>query len=193
MPQAPQETAPAAAARETPQNVVLVGFMGSGKSTVGRLLARQLGFRFVDTDSVIERRAGKPIKAIFADPDEGEGRFRELEERAIAEAARRERQVISTGGGAVTHPGNIGRLRGAGFVVWLDASPATVMERVGESRDRPLLQTPDPEATVRGLLDERRPLYQSAADLRVGTGELAPRDIAYGIAESVRLWFAGKL
>ncbi len=175
------------ARRQTPPNVILIGFMGTGKSTVARQLSRMLGFALVDTDAQIVERAGKPITRIFA--EDGEAAFREIEAAVLGELARAERAVVSTGGGAVTRAGNVEALRAAGMVVWLDAGVEVIMERVSGNSERPLLQTADPRATVEGLLAERAPLYREAADERVEVDELSGDEVAYGLAESVRLWF----
>jgi shikimate kinase len=122
-----------------PRNVVLVGFMGSGKSTIGRGLARRLGWRFVDTDDVVRRAAGgRNIPDLFR--DEGEATFRDRESDAICEVAENKNQVIATGGGAVLRPENTDRLRAAGTVVWLTARPDVVVARTARrANDRPLL------------------------------------------------------
>ena len=170
------------------RNIVLIGFMGVGKTSVGKLLARSLGFEFVDTDSIIVRRSGKPITEIFAEI--GESGFRDIESSILAELAGRSGTVIATGGGIVTREANIERLHAAGLVVWLDATADAIFERVSGNNERPLLQTDDPLATIRDLLDKRRPLYERAADQRVETGGLDSGELAYGIAESARLWFS---
>lgn len=173
--------------RQTLPNVILIGFMGTGKSTVARELARLLGFALIDTDQRIVRRAGKAITEIFA--QDGEGVFREIETQVLAGLTVCDKSVVSTGGGVVTRPENVAALRAAGRVVWLDAGVDVIMDRVSGNTDRPLLQTADPRATVVALLEERRPLYESAADERVDTEGLSSAEIAYGLAESARVWF----
>lgn len=175
------EGAPASRGR----NVILTGFMGTGKSSVGRRVADSLGFAFVDTDQVVVELAQKPIPRIFA--EDGEARFREWETEALLRCAARERQVIATGGGIVTQPRNLPILRGAGYVIWLKASPEAVLQRVARNRDRPLLQTPDPLATIRELLDSRIALYRACADEEVNTTELTLEETAHGITESARI------
>ncbi|RMF77840.1 MAG: shikimate kinase [Nitrospirae bacterium] len=142
------------------RNLVLVGFMGAGKTTVGRLLAARLGWPVVDTDELIEARAGKRIAEIFA--AEGEAAFRDLESAVAAELAGLRRTVITTGGGIVERPENRAALRAAGEVVYLRARPETLYGRVRGSRHRPLLQVADPEARIRELLARRAPLYEEA-------------------------------
>src|ERR1700752_1096640 len=117
--------------------IVLTGFMGSGKSEVGRRLARRLGRAFIDTDELIEAHAGKSVASIFA--DDGEAAFRRLERDAVADAARRGEAVVALGGGAVLDPANVTVLRAAGVVICLTARPDAILARVGRGADRPLL------------------------------------------------------
>ena len=115
-----------------PRNLVLIGFMGAGKTTVGRALAARLGWATIDCDDLIETRAGKTIAAIFA--DEGEARFRDLESEVTADLYRYEHTVITTGGGVVERPENLGHLRRAGRVIYLRARPETLYGRVRAER-----------------------------------------------------------
>ena len=180
----------AASTPAAPPNVVLVGFMGSGKSTVGPRLAEKLGFRFVDMDALIVRKAGRSIPAIFA--AEGEAGFRKRESAVLDELlAGRGGMVVATGGGVVTVPENLPRLKQLGCVIWLDPPEPVIWERVSRNQERPLLRTPNPRQTVRDLLAQRRPLYAGVADLESDSGDLTPDEAAYGLAESVRLHFAG--
>lgn len=150
------------------RNLVLIGFMGTGKSSVGRLCARRLGYRFRDSDVEIERRIGCSIAQFFA--DRGEAAFRQVECTVISELARRTGQVIATGGGAVLREENVRALRATGFVVLLTATPEVIWQRVGHSQKRPLLAgTPDPLQRIRELLAVREPCYSRAADLQVDT------------------------
>jgi shikimate kinase len=146
--------------------IVLMGFMGTGKSEVGRRLAQRLGRAFVDTDRLVEARAGKRIATIFA--EDGEPAFRTLERAAVAEAAGRGGPVVAVGGGAVLDPENVRCLRAAGVLVYLTARPEIIMGRVGDGSKRPLLQG-DPRAAVARLLAERGPVYAAAADITVDT------------------------
>ncbi len=159
--------------------------MGTGKTSVGMRVARSLGFRFVDTDKLIVKRAGKSIPKIFE--ESGEDHFRGLETEVLRECAEREGQVVSTGGGAVVREGNRPILRAAGYVVWLRTSPEIIHERVKRNRNRPLLRTPDPLGTIRELLAAREPLYQSCADLVIQTDQLSMDETCFGVAESARL------
>ncbi|HWB04732.1 MAG TPA: shikimate kinase [Verrucomicrobiales bacterium] len=178
------------AVRNTPLNVVLIGFMGCGKTTLGARLADMLGLKFVDMDDCIIRRAGCSIPEIFA--RQGEAGFRKLESAVLEELGTASRQVIATGGGVVTVPENLPKLQAAGFVVWLNPPERAIWNRVSRNRNRPLLQTADPRRTVHDLLEKRRPLYAAAADLEADTKGLTPDEAAYGIAESVRLHFASR-
>ena len=165
------------------ENVVLVGFMGSGKSSVGRLVARALRGRFVDTDRLVVDRAGREITEIFA--EEGETWFREEESRALRSLLGGRRMVVATGGGIVTVPGNVPVLKELGFVVWLTASDETIWERVSRNKKRPLLHTENPRETVRALLEKRNPLYEAVADLKVDTSELTHAEVAARIGAAM--------
>jgi shikimate kinase len=142
--------------------------MGAGKTTVGRLLARRLRLRFFDSDQEIERRCGVKIPVIFE--IEGEAGFRSREQQAIAELTGLEGIVLATGGGAVLHEDNRRRLAAGGTVIYLNARPEDLYERVRHDRNRPMLATADPLARLRQLHIERDPLYRAAADLVVDTG-----------------------
>ena len=174
--------------RNTPLNVVLIGFMGCGKTTLGARLAHMLGLTFVDMDDCIVKKAGCSIPEIFA--QRGEAGFRRLESEVLDELAASGRKVISTGGGVVTVPENLPKLRALGFVVWLNPPERSIWNRVSRNRSRPLLQTPNPRQTVHDLLESRLPLYAAVADLEADTKDLTPDEAAYGIAESVRLHFS---
>jgi shikimate kinase len=149
-------------------SVYLVGMMGAGKTTVGRLLARRLKLRFLDSDHEIERRCGAAVPLIF--DIEGEAGFRARESAVLAELAALEGVVLATGGGAVLAEENRRRLAATGAVVYLRAQPEDLYERVRQDRNRPLLATADPLARLRALYLERDPLYRSIADLVVDTG-----------------------
>ncbi len=167
------------------RNLILIGFMGTGKTTVGQRVARSLGFRFVDTDKMIVKQTGKPIPKIFE--ESGEDSFRDLETKVLCECAEGSGQVISTGGGIVTRPENHRLIREAGYVIWLKASPESIFERVRRDRNRPLLKTADPLQTIRDLLEGRKPLYEACADLAITTDHLTMEETCYGVAESARL------
>ncbi len=176
-----------------PKNIVLIGFMGSGKSTVGRELHHRLGYPLVDMDHVIEQRAGKPIAAIFA--GEGEEAFRDMESELLVELSdpSAPRRIISTGGGVIGREKNRAVLRQLGYVVWLHAPTAVILERTGKNRDRPLLHTDDPAARINALMTAREPLYAETAHLKVETSGLDCGELATGILESARYFFTGHL
>jgi len=168
-------------------NVVLIGFMGTGKTAVGRALAARLGLAFVDTDALVEERAGRSVARIFA--EDGEEVFRRLESEAVASAGDRAGTVIATGGGVVLRPENMARLRQRGMVVALRAAPAAILARVGAGSARPLLGA-NPEERVRRLLVERGPLYEDA-DLVVDTSDLSTDEIARCIEAFAMTWKGG--
>ncbi len=176
--------------RRTPVNLILIGFMATGKSTVAQALAPGLGFEAVDTDALIVGRVGKPISEIFEEI--GEEGFRGIESEVLEELLPRERLVISTGGGIITRPGNIEVLRSLGMVIWLNAGIDVIMDRVAGNDERPLLQTDDPRKSMEELMAGRLELYRQAADDCVEVDNLSSEELAYGIAESARVWFAGR-
>lgn len=156
--------------------------MGTGKSEVGKTLARALGYAFVDVDTEIEKRAGMKISGIFA--SRGEAEFRGIETDVIRELSRRKRTVIATGGGAVVNPDNRTSLREGGAIVCLTASIKTILHRVRGNKDRPLLTVEDPERRIRELLEARRPFYEQA-DIMLATDGKRPKEIAEEIIERV--------
>ena len=131
---------------ESVRNLVLVGFMGSGKSSVGREIARRWGFRFLDTDTIIRQKYRKSIPDIFA--TFGEPVFRDEENKALRDLQNSHRAVIATGGGIILQPRNHPLLRSLGVVVWLTASEEVIWERVSRNQNRPLLRTKDPRTTI---------------------------------------------
>jgi shikimate kinase len=176
-----------------PKNIVLVGFMGSGKSTVGRELHQRLGYPLVDMDQVIEQRARKSIAAIFA--DEGEQVFRDQETSLLKELddPTAPRRIISTGGGVIGREKNRALLRQLGYVVWLNAPMSVILDRTSKNRERPLLHTEDPVARVTALMEARRPLYEEVSHLKIETAGLDSNELATGILESARYFFSGHL
>jgi shikimate kinase len=160
----------------TGRNLVLIGFMGSGKSSVGRELARRWGYRFIDTDAMIRHKYDLSIPDIFAKI--GEPSFREAEYQALVRLQGIGSTVIATGGGIVTQPRNLPLLRSLGPVVWLSADQTTIVDRVGKSTHRPMLDQANPEESVTRLLAERAPLYRQAADLLIETSGLTHREVA---------------
>lgn len=140
-------------------NLVLVGFMGSGKSVTGRILAQRLGRTFVDMDTLIEQREGRSIPRIFA--ESGEPYFRTLERALVQELAAQQNLVIAPGGGIVLNPDNLRDFAATGRIFCLRASPEWILKRVGHDTNRPLLQTEDKLGRIRELLAKRQPLYDA--------------------------------
>ncbi|MEM7787818.1 MAG: shikimate kinase, partial [Bacteroidota bacterium] len=174
-----------------PPRVYLTGFMASGKSTVGPLLADRLGYRFVDLDWLVEAQTGRTILDLFA---EGEAVFRAAEAEALRETTRGPKVVVSTGGGTLAEAANLHTARHAGVVVWLRASPATTVTRLGDAAGRPMLAGDDGrplrgealDARIRVLLGAREPFY-AQADL-VADADGRPEAVARDIAERLRRW-----
>jgi len=158
-----------------PENIFLIGPMGSGKSTVGRALARRLDKAFFDSDQVIEERTGVRVSVIFE--IEGEGGFRRREKRVIDDLTLRKDIVLATGGGSILDAENRGHLLSRGFVVYLRAPVEQLFERSNRDRNRPLLQTEHPRETLEALLRERDPLYRGAADLIISTDDRTVKQV----------------
>ncbi|WP_188749405.1 shikimate kinase AroK [Marinobacterium zhoushanense] len=155
--------------------------MGSGKSTIGRLLSNELGQEFIDSDKAIEERAGADIPWIF--DVEGETGFRNREQAVIDQLTQQTRIVLATGGGAVLRPENRHHLQSRGFVVYLQTSVEQQLERTARDRNRPLLQNDDPRGVLEKLMVERDPLYRECCDLIVRTDRRHPRSV---VSEIVR-------
>ena len=166
-------------------NIVLIGYRGTGKSTVAAALAARLGYHWHDADQVLEARAGCSIATIFA--EQGEQAFRDLESATIADLVKEERIVLATGGGAILREENRQRLRACGKIVWLTARVETILTRVAGDQAtagrRPNLTTQGGEAEVRQLLQQREPWYRALADAIVATDDRAPEEIVDEIIE----------
>jgi shikimate kinase len=165
------------------RNLALIGFMGTGKSSVGRLTAELLHFTFLDTDELIVARAGKSITDIFA--QQGEAAFREIEHKVVEELAGRAQTVISTGGGVPVNPANLESLKTHALVVCLWASPEKIWENVRAQTHRPLVNVADPQARIRTLLAEREPFYREA-DVLVNTERRSVREVALQVSHQFR-------
>jgi shikimate kinase len=165
------------------RSIALIGMMGMGKSVVGKALEQRTGLPRFDTDEIISSKLKTPIKEIFS--IHGEERFRNLETETLRSIPLEEPAIIVTGGGIVLRAENIDLLRQLGTVVWLDADETTLRTRIHLLRDRPLLQTANPGATVSELLAAREPLYRRAADLRVDISQKNPEEIAKLILQNI--------
>lgn len=166
-------------------NLTLVGPMGAGKSTIGRLLAKELGLQFKDSDRVIEERTGASIPLIFE--LEGEQGFREREQQVIAELMRQRGLVLATGGGAVLRAENRSALAAGSQVIYLHASVEHQLERTARDRNRPLLQTENPRQVLEDLLAVREPLYRELADIIIETDTRPPRLVVQEILAQLDL------
>lgn len=165
-------------------NIALVGFMGTGKTSVGLALSEKLGKTFIEVDALIAERAGKSITEIFS--EDGEATFREMEKQAVTEVSQKSSVVISCGGGAVLDPQNVASLRRNSVIVLLTASLKEIVQRVARNVDaRPLLNASNLEGRVRELLRTRQPFYLSAADYVVDTSGLEPSEVADSIINCV--------
>ena len=164
------------------KNIFLVGFMGAGKSTVGRILADKIGYRYCDADKFIETRAGTTITQIFA--DHGEKYFRDLESESMEFLSTEEKQVIATGGGVIQRDRNWDAMKSGGITVYLKAPIEVIWERIKDSKDRPLLQVENPLETARELLNKRTPLYEKA-DLIVDTSDISLEEVAEEIIKAM--------
>ena len=163
-------------------NLYLVGFMGTGKTTVGRAVAQRLNFAWVDSDHEIERLAGRTIPEIFA--GEGEPAFRRMEREFVEHGHPATRTVVACGGGLVVQPGLRDELRRRGVVICLHASFETILARAARQNNRPLLNVPDPAARLRTLYAEREAIYRSAGTL-ILTDSRPLRDV---VAHAIRIW-----
>ncbi len=151
------------------QNIFLIGLMGAGKTTIGRQLASELSMQFLDSDHEIENRTGVTVTHIF--DIEGEEGFRKRETAMLDELTQKQGIVLATGGGAVLKAENRKFLMSRGTVVYLYANIKTLLERTRRDRNRPLLQTADPEAKLRELFEQRDPIYREIADIIIDTGK----------------------
>ncbi len=161
------------------RNIILVGPMGSGKSTIGNIIARRLHREFQDSDQFIEKRTGVDIARIF--DIEGEQGFRDRESNALIELLSQDNRVIATGGGSVLRKDNQKLLKQRGYIIFLDTSVNQQMNRLARDKKRPLLQTENPRQRLEVLLQERRPIYLDLADLAVKTDRRAARRLAADI------------
>lgn len=165
------------------KNIVLIGFMATGKTAVGRKLAEVLRMKFVDLDDLIVEHKGLSIAEIF--DHYGEAHFRELEREMVARVSRRRFLVVATGGGVVLDPENISNLKRMGRMIHLSASPEVILERVANENHRPLLETTDRERRLRDLLSRRAPFY-AVADLEIDTSGLRVDEVVVEIVRHLQ-------
>ena len=170
---------------DVPSNIFLIGAMGAGKSTIGRRLASALDKDFVDADQALEERTGVEIPLIFE--LEGEAGFRKRESEMLARLVEREGMVLATGGGVVLSAKNRTHLAERGFVVYLDAPVELLVARVARDRHRPLMQTADPEATMREITRIRDPLYRESADIIVKSTHRSSRFVVREILQRIEV------
>jgi shikimate kinase len=165
------------------RGLALVGYRGTGKSTVGRIVADRLGRPFADADAELERRVGRPISAFFG--EEGEAAFRDREEEVLRDLTARPGSVLSTGGGAIIREANRLALRRFGFVAWLTAEPAVLSGRLArDPGGRPGLTPAGPLAEIAAVLAARTPLYREVADAIIETADRTPDEVAGAVLEA---------
>lgn len=157
------------------RNIVLVGFMGTGKTVTGRALAAKLGREFLELDEIIENKEGISVREIFE--RKGEPYFRKIEQEAVKESAGRDGVVISAGGGAIIDKKNLENLKKNGLIVCLDASPGVILDRTKDLDSRPLLNVLNPEEQIKELLKKRASYYRKA-DFHVDTDGLSAEEVA---------------
>ena len=165
-------------------SIALIGFMATGKTAAGKVLAEKLGKEFIELDSLIARKAGKTIPEIFQ--QDGEITFRELEIETTKEVATKKNTVIACGGGIVLNKINIDRLKPECLIVYLTASPAAILKRTAGDEYRPLLMTDDKARQIRELIKFRKPFYERAADIKIDTSKLDVNSVAEQIIARLR-------
>jgi shikimate kinase len=169
-------------AAEKKRNLILCGFMATGKSSVGKRLAELLGYEFLDMDIAIEAEEGITIPQIFS--SRGEAAFRALESRMVEKIAERSRCVIATGGGTIVNPQNLEKLRHCGVIINLTADIQTILARAGSAEDRPMLHAEDKVERIRSLMELRAPAY-AQADFTVDTSSLSIEEVAQQIMDKI--------
>jgi shikimate kinase len=171
------------------KNIILVGFMGSGKSTIGRELGKLLSYPLIDTDSQIEELEKLSVADIFS--LKGESHFRNSETQVVQNLLDQgmTHHIIATGGGLPVKEENRPLLKQLGYVVWLDANTDTILERTSRTNTRPLLQTENPRETIERMLEQRNSIYEDVAHLHLQTSGLSIAETAHGILESARYFF----
>lgn len=170
-------------------NIILTGFMGTGKTTVGKIIAEKLKFSFIDIDALIEKAIGMKISEIFS--EFGESRFREIETEMVKLITKKNSLVISTGGGVVLREENMYYLKKSGIVFCLTASENTILNRVKNCKDRPLLLVDNPQERIRELMDRRKPFYEKA-DFIIDTERISAEEVAEKIIKEYKRLVDGK-
>ncbi|MCW8934650.1 MAG: shikimate kinase AroK [Gammaproteobacteria bacterium] len=165
-------------------NIFLIGPMGAGKTTMGRQIAKRLNMDFEDSDHAIEEHTGVDIPLIFE--KEGEAGFRKREAAIIDELTQRSQLVLATGGGAILDKENRQHLKNRGTVIYLHSDIKHLLDRVGHDKNRPLLQTPDPAATLREIMKIREPLYRETADIIINTGQQSIRAVINVMLDKIK-------
>ena len=166
-------------------SIALIGFMGTGKTVVGKAVAEKLGKDFVELDVLIEQKAGKPISEIFQ--QDGEVAFRELEIEVIKRVTENKKQVIACGGGVILNKINIDRLKKDSVIVYLTASPKVILKRVsGDGWERPVLKASNKAEKIQELLKLRKPFYERAADIKIDTSRLKVNSVVEQIINKVK-------
>ncbi len=166
-------------------SIALIGFMGTGKTAVGKAVAEKLNREFVELDALIEQQAGKSIPELFQ--QDGEVAFRELEIKVTKEVSGNKNLVIACGGGIVLNKINIDRLKKESVIVYLTASPRVILKRIlDEGEERPLLNVPDQTLRIKELLKLRQPFYQRAADIKINTSRTDVDSVAEQIIEKLK-------
>jgi shikimate kinase len=165
-------------------NIILIGFMGVGKTEIGKLLAKKLKMTYIDTDAMIEHEQRMTINDIFA--KKGEEKFRDMETILLEKLSGLDGHVIATGGGMILRPGNVKKLKAIGPLILLWADPETVFERVKGSGTRPLLKVEDQRAKIKEILEFRAPIYKGVADLEVDTSLLSPEEASNKIVKFMK-------
>lgn len=168
-------------------NIILIGFMGSGKSTVGRLLAHKKNMNFIDIDDEIEKSEGLSITEIFK--RFGEKYFRDIESIHLEKISKIDNSIVATGGGIVLKEENIKILKKNGTIIFLDAEPEIIYKRIKNETQRPLLQIKDPQEKIKTLLNERISLYNKTAEIKIKTANLSPEEITDKINFSLKFHF----
>lgn len=163
--------------KQNEANIYFVGLMGSGKTTIGRVLAKRLGLAFMDTDREVEERTGVSIPTIFE--IEGEEGFRRRESQVVDDCAKMSNWVVATGGGVVLRPENRHNLSRSGFVIYLNVPPHILWERTRVDRNRPLLQVEDPLSKLHQLFKQRDPLYREVADMVIDGGRINAQGVMH--------------